>query len=229
MLGPLAENDADADALIRRGLARLVLGLSLKSDTALLEETYAGFVKAIELRPDDGMAYYGRARMMQFAGRTDLATSDYGMALKFDPTIADAYLQRGQMLAGGGKYATGIVDLDEAARLDPGLRREVGGNMEQLLVVSVLTQRHQPDNAALMIGVGIAHTLLGAYDEAIAEFTRAADASPENGEIFYRRANAYALNDQRDLAIDDLEMALEISADDERIKSRLAEIREAAR
>ena len=58
---------------------------------------------------------------LDLEGRFEEAIAEYDMAIRLDPQLASAYVNRGKAHNELGQYHLAIRDLDEAVRLDPQL------------------------------------------------------------------------------------------------------------
>ena len=107
----IAPDDADAEAYLKRGLAKVNLE---QYRSAIVD-----YDKAIRLRPDFWQAYYGRgfARMML---RQHLqALNDFNRTIELKSDYAEAYNSRGMAKNVLGQPVAAIVDLNKAVELNP--------------------------------------------------------------------------------------------------------------
>ena len=77
------------------------------------------FNKALELNPDFGGAYCGRAHVNYVTSRFQDAISDCTKCIKYYPEYGNAYFIRGEMYEHIGDYKKAISDLTKAIELDP--------------------------------------------------------------------------------------------------------------
>lgn len=183
---------------------------------AEVESEFARLDEAIAQNPKDGAAYLKRAELLlrfgerfvvledriiredeqsfaNFGGRqAERALSDYDQALRVSPTLAEAYLARGEFYRLRGDYERAIADLSEAVRL-------------------------QPDSGKAHTGRGRAYLKKGDYGAAVADFDEAIRATPKNHELYHRRGLAYARMGERSKAIADFRKALETGLDNNRV------------
>lgn len=149
-------NDAYAEAWKALGAVR-----NLKGGRSLLTSDFdsaiVAFNKAIQLKPDDVEAYFGRGDAYASKGdkaSDDLAIADYSIiiALTQSNPTADAYYKRGLAYKSKGDSANALADFQRASEL-PGevLRENILKNLQQLSASgpptpSILIQYNDPDD-----------------------------------------------------------------------------------
>ena len=100
----------------RRGLRQPRLGPTThKGD---YDRAIADFDRAIQLKPDDAVAYANRGWAYDDKGDYDRAIADFDRAIQLKPDYADAYAGRGWAYA-KGDYDRAIADYDRAIQLKP--------------------------------------------------------------------------------------------------------------
>ena len=108
---------------------------------------------------------------------------DFGAAIKINPLLADAYNNKGLLLAKDkGDLEGGILNLTKAIEIDPNY-------------VDAYLSR------------GMAYMRMGQSDKSIADYSNAIKISPKNPDAYYNRAAAYARTKSYDKAWDDCYMA----------------------
>ena len=117
----------------------------------------------------------------------DKAIEDCSKALQIDPSIPDAYSNRGHAFFAKGQYDRAIDDLNEAVKLSP-------------------------DDAEILNNRGLAYNDSGRYDRAIEDFDHAIRLSPKLAPAFYNRGNAYRRKGRYDRSIDDYDAAIRLDA-----------------
>jgi tetratricopeptide (TPR) repeat protein len=131
-----------------------------------LNGAIANFNKAIELDPENAVAYVGRGCAKANKGDVDGAIADYTKAIEFKTEIAfAAYGARGAAKGGKGDLDGAITDLTEAIELKPDF--EVSYAMR-----------------------GIARKDKGDIDGAIADYTKAIQLEPNDAEAYNDRGAA---------------------------------------
>ena len=83
------------------------------------QETLEALNKAIELHPNDPVAYCKRGRVLTLKGAYERAIGDFDEAIRLSPQMAVAYYARGVACLDTTQFERTIADLTEAIRLDP--------------------------------------------------------------------------------------------------------------
>lgn len=170
-------------ARLTRGIARTALG-----DKVLAAEDYTEALKhydsAVDPRNPDSLNLYRRATSLHAVGETDRALSDYGDAIRIDPSNSLAYLGRGVLLATRKRsYNRAIEDFDKVLVL-------------------------QPDNVDALIARGNAYSQIGDNGRALTDLDRAIQLAPDNAQAYVIRGLANNRRGQKQLAMQDYETAL---------------------
>lgn len=88
------------------------------------DRAIAAFSRAIEIRPDYGAAYFGRAWARDRSNRLDAAHDDYSWAIRLSPSLAVAYANRGVVQLYRNQPALAARDFASTLELgDPELKR----------------------------------------------------------------------------------------------------------
>lgn len=101
----------DGDAGVYNALAIAQLGLRKNNDAL------ASIERAIAAEPMEGIYYYNRGNIRKAMKDFDKAIEDYGRAIAFEPTMAEAFVNRGDLLFLQNKKAAGCADLEQACKL----------------------------------------------------------------------------------------------------------------
>jgi tetratricopeptide (TPR) repeat protein len=171
------------------------------------------FTECIDMRPDDPVAYDGRAGAYWYSGRYKESVDDYTKEIDLDPYRVNAYNGRGQVRAELGDYAEAIRDLDRAIELG---------------------HDDRTGQAYARNGRALAYAGLGQYERALKDFAASIRSQPGNAWVYYNRAVTYEWMGRPDLARDDLVRALKkddpalTSVKRERAQSRLHEMQSSA-
>jgi tetratricopeptide (TPR) repeat protein len=72
------------------------------------------------------------------------AISDYTKAIKLNPKLAEAYGNRGVLLAQMGDIQAGLADLQQAAQIFAELKDQVGYQQTQIFIQQVQSTGGQP-------------------------------------------------------------------------------------
>lgn len=212
----LANNPDDADALTTRAWVYL----TRKKNQAAL----ADFGKAVKLAPDNPTIYFGAGLLLADAGKKDVALKLFGDAIARKPDFAAALYQRGFMNATYAKYGPGVLDLAEAASLDPEQMRDATF-LDNIMFPVTMTMRMQPKNVGLVTARGLIHWLQGNLDDAIKDLDDAHAREPENAATLLWRGRVHGEAGDTEKAITDLEMARGLAPDDARITGELEKLR----
>ncbi|MEN6478825.1 MAG: tetratricopeptide repeat protein [Anaerolineales bacterium] len=78
----------------------------------------AAFERALKLDPQADY-YLGLGLAYDLQGNADLALLNLGQAIALDPTNAEAFYRRGNVLGSLGDYGSALSDLAQALALDP--------------------------------------------------------------------------------------------------------------
>jgi tetratricopeptide (TPR) repeat protein len=135
-------------------------------------------------------AFGGRAGVYWYSERYAQAIADYTRAIELKPDSFYAYSGRGQVRAEIGEYVKALEDLDRA----------LGIGTEDSIA-----------EAYARNGRGLACGGLRRYQEAFKEFDASIDRSPDNGWVYYNRAQVYERMEEFGKAREDYQTALEKS------------------
>jgi Flp pilus assembly protein TadD len=203
--------DGDLALLHQRGHAHNVQG---QYDLAIADLT-----QAIDLDPNDAVAYNDRAYAYVGKGRFDLAVADLTQALRVKPDYLVAYYNRGSAYTNNGQYDLAIADLTQALRIDPNYtiaynRRGYDYIMkgQYNLAIADLTRAVSlnANYALAYANRGTAYTGQGRYYLAIADYTQAVRIDPSLARAYTGRGEAYEKVGRDDLAMADYTSALRI-------------------
>src|SRR5215475_3823907 len=111
---------------ISTGRSGLIRMMRLSSTTAgshrkldQLDAAIQDFDQAIQLDPNDAVAFALRGAAWQRKGELDRAIQDYDRALEIDPNDATTLYNRGAANAGRRQWDQAIQDYDRAIKLEP--------------------------------------------------------------------------------------------------------------
>jgi tetratricopeptide (TPR) repeat protein len=130
-----------------------------------------------------------RASRRYDESRYDQAIADYSAALKLDPKLASALMNRGWAYLHKEDYETAKADFSAALKVDSELLGAYGGR-------------------------GTAYRELGDYDEAIRDLTEAIRRDATLADMYERRAKCYAAKGEHEKALKDRDRAVELAPDD---------------
>ena len=145
------------------------------------------FTEAIELNPENALAYYGRAYAYDDLEDYQRAIEDCTNAIQFDsPRLVDAYNNRGEAYRKSGIYAKAIEDYNKAIELNSNYFRAYSNR-------------------------GIAYRSLGNYDKAFTDYNKAIELNPNYQYAYNNRGWAYYCLKQYEQALKDFDKALELN------------------
>lgn len=151
---------------------------------------YSGAAKlydeAIDLNPDNALAYYRRGTAYEISGQYENAILDLNRAIELNPDDDAAYINRGNAYSSLGQYDRAIADYTE-------------------------TIRRNPNSSWSYNNRGNAYSNLGQHEQAIADYTKAIELNPNFTDAYYNRALAYARIGNLSTAIDDAVKALQLN------------------
>ncbi|MBG1268514.1 serine/threonine-protein kinase [Nostoc sp. WHI] len=154
---------------------------------------YEGAVKdlnqAIELEPQNALAYNKRGDAYYRLGDYEQAQADSTQAILLNPQDANAYFDRGFAYSELGKYKEAIADYNQAIKLNP-------------------------QNAYAYYGRGIARTQLKDNKGAIGDFSKAIALKPQYTEPYLQRGILRRRLKLRQAAIQDFDTVIKINPSD---------------
>ncbi len=157
------------------------------------EQALACYEKAIKLDPKYAYVYYNKGITLAAMGKLDDAIKQYDKTIKLDPKYSLAYINKGEKLNSLGKYEEAAKTFKLAARYDRHERAYFG------LGKALLALRRQKDalkayqkglkidsrNAEAWKSAGEAAFQAKQFDLAAASYTKSAELSPWDANIYY--------------------------------------------
>ncbi len=135
-------------------------------DKGEYDRAIADYDKAIELKPNNPVAYNNRGNAYSSKREYDRAIADYSKAIELDPKLAAAsYNGRGGAYADQEDYNSALPDLNKAIELDP-------------------------KYAFAYYNRGKTYEALARRDEAIADFRRVLAEIPDAENPYHQKSNA---------------------------------------
>ncbi|MFQ4143220.1 tetratricopeptide repeat protein [Chlorogloeopsis sp. ULAP02] len=151
------------------------------------EEAIASYDKVIILNPDHYWAWYKKGEALRKLGRYEEAIRNYDKVIVFNPSDYWAWYHRGLSLSELGRYEEAIVSYDQALKIND-KEIEVWGHR------------------------GKAFYYLGDYEKAIASYDKAIAIKPECcAGIYYYKSCCFALQNLIELAIENLQSAINMN------------------
>ena len=172
-------------------------GLSRQEQSALAEPLIA---RALEINDRLGEAYISRAG--KAADDNDDATAEalYRKGVELAPGYVQGRHWYGNFLAGTGRPEEGLLQLEEAARLDPLapiVRSSIGGALERLGRLEEARRQYEstlridPEFAAAYNSLGLLDMLTGHLDDALVRARQATALDPGNPSLRFLEAIAW--------------------------------------
>ncbi len=184
------------------------------------EEALASYDKALELQPDFHTAWVDRGITLKDLGRYEeaIASCDKALAIKND--FLPAWIERGWVLYELGRYEDVIANCDEALKIEQdnlealsyqGLALSQLGRYDEALANHDETLKLHQDIPTLWTNRGIVLARSGRYEEALASCFKALELQPTDESGYYGKACCYALQGDVDLAIENLQQAINLN------------------
>jgi len=178
--------------------------------------------EALELDPNDAVAYTDRGFSRFQLGRHAEAIEDCDRALQLDPYATFGYLTRGMAKAELGRYVEAIADYDEVLLLEPNnllayrnrghSRGKLGRDAEAIEDYDRVLQLN-PNDVRALASRGTCKAKLGRHAEAIEDFDRALLLDPNDAFAYANRgANKGKLGRYAEAA-EDYAKAVELDPD----------------
>lgn len=204
--------DNSAEEYIKQGNAYLTKG---QYDEALIY-----YKKAIEIDPNNALAYNSICFIYNKQGQYDKAIEYCSKAIELAPNKALYYGARAAVYWSKGQYDLAIADLIKAIKIDPNnapahryicLIYEEQGQYDKAIEYCSKAIELDPEDAIAYNGRGRAYLKKGQYDLAIVDFTKAIELNSKYDMAYYARAVAYILKDNLILAKTDLIKAIQLN------------------
>jgi len=212
-----------------RGNARVALG-----QYAL---AFQDFRKAVELMPQSAVPFNGRGMAHAELKRYHAAVRDLSRAISINPKYAAAYHHRADAYLGLGMYREAAADATQVLTLQPELTdpdllllraRAYAGDKKLNPALEDLNKviEVKPDLVDAYIERGMVFVQARRFDDAIGDLTRALELDPQSAKAYAMRAsvkfqaapsaaaNAEANTQDNDDALNDVNQALQLAAND---------------
>ena len=183
-------------ALVNKDTTESAKQMSTQKVTAAWElydkGDYKGVIKlcneAIELNPDNALAYYARAYAYDDLEDYQQVINDCTKAIQLDdnPRLVATYNNRGEAYRKSGNYGKAIEDYDKAIELNSNYFKAYNNR-------------------------GIVYDALGRYDLAVQDYNKALEINPSYEYAYTNRGLTYYHLNQYELALKDFDKALELN------------------
>jgi tetratricopeptide (TPR) repeat protein len=185
-----------------------------------IEEAIASYDKALQIKPDTHAAWNNRGNALFNLGRFEEAIASYDKALQFKPDKDDAWNNRGIALFNLGRLEEAIASYDKALQFKPdypdalnsrGIALRKLGRTKEAIASYDKALQFKPDDYQAWDNRGFVLYKLGRIEEAIISCNKALEIKPDYDNAFYNKACYLALQNQIDLALDNLQQAITLN------------------
>ncbi len=179
----------------------------------------ASYDKALELKQDDGAAWYNRGNALYNLGRLEEAITSYDQALEFKPNDHESWYNRGITLGNLGLLEQAITSYDQALEFklndheswyNRGIALGNLGFLEAAISSYEKALVFKPDKEEAWYNRGIALSKLGFLEAAISSYEKALVFKPDKEEAWYNRGIALSKLGFLEAAISSYDKALEL-------------------
>jgi tetratricopeptide (TPR) repeat protein len=181
-----------------------------------LREAMDAFNKAIELDPNFGMAYAGRAAIYCEWEMYEKALRESERAVKLDPNISFNFTVLGRSKIALGKVEEGIGDLNRAIVLNPSNTLTYSNRSYGYFLLKKYDEAMADANKAIELGPknsnpyfqkGRVLLALNEIKEAIKYFDKAIEYNPKVARFFFWRGKALMENSETERGLEDIRKA----------------------
>lgn len=203
-------NPCAASIWHNRGLLLIDMGLYYKA--------VLSFDRSLHLQPDAHWTWYNRGNALLELQLYYLALNSFDRAIEFNPDDAKAWYNRALAANSMGLHKQAIASFNRSLTLKTGSAEVVGEGSVALQKVVGLSQRNLKftptfeclsQDYLLWYNRGVELASNGNYSEAIACYSKVLQLQPAFANAFYNQACCYALLGFADLALDNLQRAVE--------------------
>lgn len=196
-----------------------------------LQEAVNDFNKALVYFPEDDFIYYHRGMTYDLLKDERSALNDFSTCIRLYPegryAFGDAYSYRGDLRLKRGEFGGAIADYTQAIQIDPastehytkrGDAHKGIGELEKarkdyeaaLTIIEDRIQKYYPHNIQYYPRRGYILLKLGEREKALTNFEAYARDNPEDPMPFYHFTCFYALQNEKEKAIESLKQAIEM-------------------
>jgi Flp pilus assembly protein TadD len=204
----------------------------LAKDNMAIQE--AVMRRRLEKYPDDFLAHYNLAALLQTQGKLDPAIALYKTAIQEDPQNATAHNSLATALLEQEDFPAAIAELKKALACDPAytnahynLARALAanGNLPQSIPEFEAVLARQPSDAAANAALGTVEYKLHAYASALKHLQAAAQANPADANLQANLGTVLALTGNLPAAQQAFETALKLDPAQPTAKANLEIVR----
>jgi tetratricopeptide (TPR) repeat protein len=150
------------------------------------QHAIALYDQVLQIEPNKSEALINRGNALASLQRYEDAIASYNKAIHFQPKAHQAWYNRGNALMAWQQYEDAIASYRQALSL-------------------------KPDKYEAWINQGISLAKLQRYQEAVAIYDHAIALNPKKDIAYYNKACAYALQNNIDLTLENLQKAVKIA------------------
>ncbi|MEG4497951.1 tetratricopeptide repeat protein [Microcoleus sp. F10-C6] len=192
-------------------------GLTL-IDMGLYDKAVLSFDRSLKLYPEAAGAWYNRGNALLELKLYYQALNSFDRAIEFNPDDAKAWYNRGLAANSMGLYKQAVASFSRSLALKPGRAEAVGERRVALGKLVGLNQTNGQftptsespfEDYLIWYNRGVELARKGCYSEAIACYEITLEINPDFANAFYNKACCYALLGFADLALDNLQRAVE--------------------
>ncbi|HIK04076.1 MAG TPA: tetratricopeptide repeat protein [Trichormus sp. M33_DOE_039] len=200
--------------------AWLAQGIALKR-LERYEEALASYDKALAIKDDLPEAWFNRGIVLSDLERYEEELASYDKALAIKDDLPEAWFNQGVTLKWLKRYEEALTSYNKALKITPnkpnylsakGLTLSLLGRYDEALANINEAVKLQPDDPLWWTNQGILLARAGRYQEALISCDKALELKPNDESGHYGKACCYALQGNIDLAIEDLQKAINLNA-----------------
>jgi len=178
------------------------------------------FDRAIQLNPNDAIAFCDRGDAEHFSEQFQKAASDLDKAIKMKPDLEKAYVNRAHVRENFKQYRLAITDLEKAIALDPKDTDAMGDRAK--LLDNMGKHKEAIDGYTKVIAVNpalywpyiqrsVAYAAIGQYKSAVDDLTKLVQRAPEDPDFHEYRAGMCVKAGELQKALEDYNKLIELS------------------
>ena len=183
------------------------------------EEAIASCDKAVAINPDYYQAWLERGYCFEKLGQYEESRKSHSEAVRIKPDYAEGWYNQGVQLGNLGRYEEAIASFDRALEFKPDYHaawNNRGSALDRLgrneeAIDSFDRALDKPDYHAAWYNRGIVLGNLCRYEEAITSYEKALEFKPDDPNPYFNKACAYSLQNQIELALENLQKAIQLN------------------
>jgi protein O-mannosyl-transferase len=212
------------------GAALAACALLTERQIHFWSDSEALFGHAVQVTPNNYLAYNNLGFYLNGKGRTAEAMDNYRKALEINPAYEDALNNLGYAYAGQKKFAEAVPLYEAALRVRPKhaeVHNNLGNSLSELGRIDEAIEHYRialqenPEHADAHNNLGIALAMKGKLDEAMPHFYAAIRYKPDYASAHSNLGNALAVQHKLDEAIVEYKAALRLKPEDAQAHNNL--------